>query len=77
MVSEKQLVRDRQAWARGLVIVAWLKLSKAAEGSYLTLEELEEFEAGLRHAMAVAGEWGLNPRTIVEEAEQVRAEAAG
>jgi hypothetical protein len=72
VISEKQLIRDRQAWARGLVIVAWLKLSKAAEGPYLTFEELEEFEAELHHAMAIAQEWGVDTREILAEQEQAR-----
>ncbi len=76
MISEKQLVRDRQAWARGLVIQAWRRVEFLA-GVGITSGETKDFaDDELRKACALAGEWGLDPRAVLREDERARAEAA-
>ena len=65
MKSEAQILQERKAWARGKLTVAWMKISKAAE-------DLDVLEAELGEAMAIAKEWGVNCRTVVEEVEASR-----
>lgn len=77
MISEKQLVRDRQAWARGLVISAWHRVEFLA-GVGITSGEIKDFaDDKLRHACAIAGEWGLDSHAVLREHQRARAEAAG
>jgi len=68
--SEAQIVLERKAWARGKVTVAWLKVSKGAEDPDLTPEQLDKLEAELRGAMAIAEEWAVNYKAVVEDVEQ-------
>jgi hypothetical protein len=70
--SEAQIVQERQAWAHGKLTVAWLKISKAAGDPDFTAEDLDVLEAELGEAMAIAKEWGVNCRTVVEEVEASR-----
>jgi hypothetical protein len=68
MKSEAQITLERKAWARGRVLVAWLKASKAAGDPALTAAEFKQLEAEMDDAVAVGQEWGTDPRRIVEEA---------
>lgn len=72
MKSEAQIALDRKAWARSKVTVAWLKVSKAAERPDLTAEQLDQLDEELRGAMAIAEEWSVDYKIIVEELEQAR-----
>lgn len=69
MKSGAQISRERKAWARGKLVVAWMKVSRAVENPDLTYEQLDEHEAELDEAMAVAVEWGVEIDTVIEEAE--------
>lgn len=69
MKSEAQITLERKAWARGKMLTAWLKLSKAVENPDLTAEQLDEHEGALDEAKAIAGEWAIDHKTVVEEAE--------
>ena len=70
MKSGRQIERERKAWARAKVLVAWLKLSKAVEDPDLTSDQLEAHEAVLEDAKAIAGEWGVAWRAIALGAER-------
>lgn len=72
MISEAQITLERKAWARDKVTVAWLKVSKGTEHPDLTVEQLNEYENELREAMAIASEWGVDYKAVVEEVEQAR-----
>lgn len=74
MKSEAQITQERKAWARGKLIVAWLKISKvkacrAAGDPYFTAEDLDLLEAELQEAMAIAKEWGIDCRMVVKKIE--------
>lgn len=77
VISEKQLVRDRQAWARGLVIKAWRRVEFLASVGYTAGEGKELADDALRDACAIAGEWGLDYVAVVQADELARTEAAG
>jgi hypothetical protein len=69
--SDVQISQERKAWARGTFVVAWLKVCRAVDRDDLTHDELDEFQAELDEARAVATEWGIDCRQIVEDlAEQ-------
>jgi hypothetical protein len=67
--SEAQITQERKAWARGKLTDAWSAVAKAAADPDLTAEDLDVLEAELREAMAAASEWGIDPKTVVEEVE--------
>jgi hypothetical protein len=68
--SEAQITLERKAWARGKLTVAWLKVSKAAKDPLMTAERLDEYDRELRDAMAIAEDWGVDYKTVVEEVER-------
>lgn len=72
MKSDHQIFQERKAWARGRLLVAWMKLSRAVENPDLTREQLDEHEAELDEAKAIATEWELDLETVVQEAEAVQ-----
>ncbi len=67
MKSQQQIIRERKAWARGKVTVAWLTVAKVVEDPSLTLEQLHEHDRAMRDAIAIAQEWTLDPDAIVDE----------
>lgn len=67
MKSEAQILLERKAWARARLLVAWLKISKAPEIPDLTAEQLDELDSELHEAMAIAAEWAIDPRAVLEE----------
>ena len=68
MRSEAQIAQERKAWARARLLTAWLKVSKAIESIDLTAEDLDVLDAELHEAVAIATEWGVDPRAVVCEA---------
>lgn len=72
MKSHRQIVRERQEWARGKLIRAWFTITKALESPNLTPEKFKALDEAMHHASAIATEWGLNPRDILEELAQPR-----
>jgi hypothetical protein len=76
MTSEKQYIRDRQAWARGLVIKAWRRVEFLADNTFVTDEMRDKADDLLRDACALAEEWGLDPQAVLEADERARKSAA-
>lgn len=70
MKSDRQIERERKAWARAKVLVAWLKLSRAVEDPDLTATQLAHHEDALEEAKAIASEWSVDWRAIVAEVER-------
>lgn len=67
MRSPPQISLERKAWARGKLITAWLFFSKETESPNLTPEKLGALERDLFDARAIAAEWGLDARRVLEE----------
>lgn len=67
MKSEAQISLERKAWARGKLLTTWLFFSKGTEDPNLTPKKLEQLERDLFDARAIATEWGLDPRRVLEE----------
>jgi hypothetical protein len=69
MKSQAQITLERKGWARGKVMYAWLALSEGAANPHLTTEQLALLEEGMKAAAAIAEDWGINYKAIVEELE--------
>lgn len=67
MITEAQIVEQRQTWAKGKLTVAWLKLAKVVDNPRLTRAWLEVLEKDVVEARAIAEEWGLDCRALIEK----------
>lgn len=72
LTSWHQIYRERKDWARARLYVAWLKTCKAIEDPDLTAEQLDEYDAELCEALAIAQEWGVDREATGEKAEATR-----
>jgi hypothetical protein len=66
--SGAQIVLQRKAWARDVVILAWGRVEHLASISAVVPKEVCDLAAAaLRDAVAIAEEWGLDPQEICDE----------
>jgi hypothetical protein len=74
MKSEAQITQERQAWARGVLIIAWEKVEQTAKVAALLPGEsrgtadraMEAVNNGLLDAVAIVQEWGLDASHVLE-----------
>ena len=76
MSRDDRILEQRQTWAKGKLTVAWLTLCRAVEDPMLSLAWLEVLEKDVSEARAIAEDWGIDCKALIEElaASEVEAE---
>jgi hypothetical protein len=70
-VTPENVYRQRKAWARDLLVRTWGRVEELARIAAVVPDEVSgRADQAMREACAIAEEWGLDPRAIVQEASE-------
>lgn len=68
MKSPEQMARERKAWAANLLIRAWRRVEICPTPPGVSDKAIDRVNTALVQAVAIAEEWGLDPKAVLEDA---------
>jgi hypothetical protein len=66
--SPEQMAQERKAWAADLLIRAWRRVEICATAPAASDKAFDRVNTALVQAVAIAEEWGLDPKAVLEDA---------